>query len=139
MQGALDRIRLRAESALGKGVEPDQAALARGFVLGADDRIDPLTSEQFRRAGLSHLLAVSGQNVILLALLAGTALAVFGVGLRTRLLITVLLIAVYVPVAGGGPSIQRAGSWAPPRSWPPSQAGRRTGPIRRCSRPRRPC
>ena len=109
LQGALDRIRRRAESALGKGVEPDQAALARGFVLGADDRIDPLTSEQFRRAGLSHLLAVSGQNVILLALLAGTALAVFGVGLRTRLLITVVLIAVYVPVAGGGPSIQRAG------------------------------
>jgi competence protein ComEC len=109
LQGALDRIRLRAESPLGKGVQPDQAALARGFVLGADDRIDPLTSEQFRRAGLSHLLAVSGQNVILLALLAGTALALFGVGLRTRLLITVLLIAVYVPVAGGGPSIQRAG------------------------------
>ena len=47
--------------------------------------------------------------MILLALLAGTALAVFGVGLRTRLLITVVLIAVYVPVAGGGPSIQRAG------------------------------
>jgi competence protein ComEC len=109
LQGGLDRIRLRAESALGKGVGPDQAALARGFVLGADDRIDPLTSEQFRRAGLSHLLAVSGQNVILLALLAGTALAVFGVGLRARLLITIVLIAVYVPVAGGGPSIQRAG------------------------------
>lgn len=107
--GALDRIRGRAETALGDGLDSGQAALARGFVLGQDDRIEPLVREQFRRAGLSHLLAVSGQNVALLAILAGVALAVFGFGLRARLLATLLLIALYVPVAGAGPSIQRAG------------------------------
>ena len=86
-----------------------EAALARGFVLGQDDRIDPLVREQFRRAGLSHLLAVSGQNVVLLAILAGAGLALFGIGLRARLAATILIIALYVPVAGAGPSIQRAG------------------------------
>ncbi|GIK77172.1 MAG: membrane protein [Actinomycetes bacterium] len=107
--GALDRVRGRAEAALGRGLDAEGSALARGFVLGQDDRIAPAVREQFRRAGLSHLLAVSGQNVALLAVLAGVALAALGIGLRARLLAIVALIALYVPIAGAGPSIQRAG------------------------------
>jgi len=107
--GALDRIRGRAEAALGVGLDAGGSALARGFVLGQDDRIEPAVREQFRRSGLSHLLAVSGQNVALLAILAGVALAVLGIGLRARLLAIIALIALYVPIAGAGPSIQRAG------------------------------
>ena len=42
---------------------------------------------------------------MLLAILAGVVFAVFGAGLRMRLLLTVALIAAYVPVAGAGPSI----------------------------------
>ena len=44
-----------------------EAALARGFVLGEDDRIDRRTRDDFQRSNLTHLLAVSGENVILLA------------------------------------------------------------------------
>ena len=103
------QIRDRAEAALGRGMPPREAALARGFVLGEDEEVDPATTEDFRRAGLSHLLAVSGQNVALLALLAMPLLAALGMPLRTRLLWVLGLIAVYVPLAGAGPSIQRAG------------------------------
>ncbi len=110
LAGAIDGIRSRAETALGAGLDPEEEALARGFVLGQDDRIDPLVREQFRRAVLSHLLAVSGQNVVLLAILAGAGLALFGIELRARLAATILIIALYVPVAGAGPSIQRAGA-----------------------------
>lgn len=102
-------VRLRAERALGNSMPAREAALARGFVLGEDDRIDPATVEDFRRAGLSHLLAVSGQNVALLALLIMPLLAALGMPLRTRLVWIVAAIAVYVPLAGGGPSIVRAG------------------------------
>jgi competence protein ComEC len=102
-------IRERAEAGLGRGIPAREAELARGFVLGADEGIDGRTEEDFRRAGLSHLLAVSGQNVTLLALLAMPVLAAFGIPLRERLLWILGLIAVYVPLAGAGPSIQRAG------------------------------
>lgn len=102
-------IRARAEAALGRGMPAREAALARGFVLGEDEQIDAGTTEDFRRAGLSHLLAVSGQNVALLILLAMPVLAALGMPLRTRLLWVLGLIAVYVPLAGAGPSIQRAG------------------------------
>jgi len=103
-----DEIRARGEVALGRGMPPREAELARGFVLGEDDGIDPHTVEDFRRSGLSHLLAVSGQNVALLALLALPVLAALGMGLRQRLVWVLGLIAVYVPLAGSGPSIQRA-------------------------------
>jgi competence protein ComEC len=102
-------IRDRADAALGKGMPQREAALARGFVLGEDEEIDSVTREDFRRSGLSHLLAVSGQNVALLALLAMPVLAAFGLPLRARLVWVLGLIAVYVPLAGAGPSIQRAG------------------------------
>jgi competence protein ComEC len=104
-----DEIRARADAALGRGMPAREAALARGFVLGEDEQIDEGTTEDFRRAGLSHLLAVSGQNVALLVLLAMPVLAALGLPLRTRLLWVLGLIAVYVPLAGAGPSIQRAG------------------------------
>ena len=74
LAGRLDAIRERAEAALDAGMPAREAALAQGFVLGQDDRIDAETVEQFRRSGLSHLLAVSGQNVVLLTLLAAPVL-----------------------------------------------------------------
>ena len=107
--GHSGEIRARAAAGLGQGMPQREAALARGFVLGEDEGIDEGTKEDFRRSGLSHLLAVSGQNVTLLALLAMPLLGALGIPLRQRLLWVLGLIAVYVPVAGAGPSIQRAG------------------------------
>jgi competence protein ComEC len=102
-------IRARAEVALGRGMPAREAALARGFVVGEEEGLDSETREDFRHAGLSHLLAVSGQNVALLALLAMPVLAALGMPLRSRLVWVLGLIVVYVPLAGAGPSIQRAG------------------------------
>jgi competence protein ComEC len=107
--GKSGEIRQRGSAGLGQGMPAREAALARGFVLGEDDQIDGKTEEDFRRAGLSHLIAVSGQNVTLLALLAMPLLGALGIPLRERLVWVLALIAVYVPVAGAGPSIQRAG------------------------------
>jgi competence protein ComEC len=102
-------IRERAEAAMGRGMPEREAELVRGFVLGEDERIDDRTREDFRRSGLSHLLAVSGQNVALLALLALPLLATLGIPFRSRLVWLLGLIVVYVFLAGADPSIQRAG------------------------------
>ena len=109
LRGRLDDVRRRAEDALTRGTSATAAALLRGFVLGQDDEIPDVVTDQFRRSGLAHILAVSGQNVMLLVLLAAPILALAGVPHRARLLALATLIAVYVPVAGAGASIQRAG------------------------------
>src|SRR4051794_20460419 len=109
LTGLVDGARRRAERALEAGLAAPQAALARGMVLGQDDALDDRTRNDFRASGLSHLLAASGQNVALLALLATGGLALLGVGWRGRLAGALVLVALYVPLAGGGPSIERAG------------------------------
>nr|MBA2514133.1 ComEC/Rec2 family competence protein [Solirubrobacterales bacterium] len=109
LAGALDSTRRRAERALATGVPPSEAAMLRGMVLGQDEGIEEPVREEFRRSGLAHLLAASGQNVMLLVILAVAAATAVGAGLRARLAIALLLVVLYVPLAGGGPSIQRAG------------------------------
>jgi competence protein ComEC len=108
LAGVLDAMRLRAEEALGQGLEADEAALARGMVIGQDREIDELVRDDFRRSGLAHILAVSGQNVMLLGLLALPVLAALRLGPTARLAALLVLIGLYVPLAGAGPSLQRA-------------------------------
>ncbi len=107
--GALDRLRAGAERGVSAGLDPPRAALARGMVLGQDEALAEEAREAFRASGLAHLLAASGQNVMLLAALALPLLAAAGLGLRGRLVGALALIALYVPLAGAGASIQRAG------------------------------
>ena len=108
LAGALDTLRRRAERGVGAGMAPAEADLARGMVLGQDEAIGPAVLADFRAAGLGHLLAVSGQNVMLLAALALPLLAAAGLAPAGRIAVTIALIALYVPVAGAGPSLQRA-------------------------------
>jgi competence protein ComEC len=107
--GVLDGMRMRAQRAVAAGLPPPEAALARGMVLGQDEEIDETTRQDWRDSGLSHLLAVSGQNVMLLVALAMPFVALIRLGRLARGLALLALIALYVPLAGAGPSLQRAG------------------------------
>lgn len=106
--GALDRVRARTERALSAGLPTPQGALARGMVLGQDGALTDDVREDFRATGLAHLVAASGANVILLATLVLALGAAAGLGLTARLWLAIVLVAAYVPLAGAGPSIQRA-------------------------------
>jgi competence protein ComEC len=107
--GAIDAARRRAERGIAAGLSRPRAALARGMVLGQDEGVSESLREDFRRSGLAHIMAVSGQNVMLLCALALPFLMVSGAGPRVRAAAMLALIAVYVPLAGAGPSLQRAG------------------------------
>ena len=64
----------------------------------------------FQRSGLAHLLAVSRPERVLLGHARARRRAWSpGSALRARLAVALALVALYVPLAGGGPSIQRAG------------------------------
>src|SRR3954447_1132435 len=81
--GAVDSLRNRAEHGLAAGLPAGDGSLAMGMVLGEDQRIDSGVKDDFRRSGLAHLLAVSGQNVMLLGALVLPLFALAGVGPRT--------------------------------------------------------
>jgi competence protein ComEC len=107
--GVVDGVRRRAEHVLDGHLPATEAALLRGMVLGDDAALPEDLRDDFKAASLTHLTAASGQNIALLAALALGLCVVAGVGIRTRWTLVLVLIALYVPLAGGGPSIQRAG------------------------------
>ena len=99
-------MRSRAQRALTARLPQPEGALLRGMVLGDDAGLSVEERSRLRRAGLGHLVAASGANVALLAVLALAACALLGVGMRARLVAVAVLIALYVPLAGAGPSIR---------------------------------
>ncbi len=109
VKGMVDLIRRRAEAGVGAGLNPPLRTLALGMVLGQDEQIREPVRDDFKDSGLAHVLAVSGQNVTLLALLAWALLGLARVERRLRLIVVLALIALYVPVTGAGASILRAG------------------------------
>src|SRR4051812_4686410 len=109
LAGAVDRMRIHAERSVSAGLRHEEAGLLRGMVLGEDEQIAEGVRDDFRASGLAHLLAVSGQNVMLLAALAAPLLAAAGLSPRARACVLLALIGVYVLLAGAGPSLQRAG------------------------------
>jgi competence protein ComEC len=107
--GGGDRLRDRIEASVGRGTSGTRRALVLGVVLGEDEGLSDGVRNAFRAAGLSHLLAVSGQNVAFLVI------GVFGLGWLLRLSKTVCqvaalgVISAYVFAVGWQPSVVRAG------------------------------
>lgn len=106
--GAGDRVRGWLRRASAPGLTGERRALVEGVLLGDDNGLTPGLKNAFRRSGLYHLLAVSGQNVVLLAggvlglaLLLGVPRAWAHVG-------ALAAIAGYVLAVGPQPSVIRA-------------------------------
>lgn len=87
-------------------LDPRQAALVQGLTLGDTDSLDPATVERFRRAGLAHLLAVSGTNVAIV--LGAVAWAARRLPHRLRIVAGGVALSLFVVVVGPDPSVLRA-------------------------------
>jgi len=106
--GAGDRLRAWLRHAAVPGLRGERRALVDGIVLGDDSGLSPSLKTSFRRSGLYHLLAVSGQNVVLIA--AGMlALAVLlGLPRAAGHAGALAAIGAYVLAVGPQPSVIRA-------------------------------
>jgi competence protein ComEC len=85
------------------GLSPPTKEVLEGLVLGDKEGLEaayPL----FQKAGLAHLLAVSGLHV---GFLVGSALLLFPLG-RWRYLLALALLPLYLFLAGPSPSLVRA-------------------------------
>jgi competence protein ComEC len=107
--GFADRLRGRLRRSVAVGLSGERAAVVEGVVLGEDAGLSQGLRDRFRAAGLYHLLAVSGQNV---ALVAASAILLGWVAGIPRLLTelgALLAICGYVLAVGAQPSVVRAG------------------------------
>jgi competence protein ComEC len=103
-----DRLRRWLRRASAPGLTGERRALVEGVLLGDDGGLSDNLKQAFRRSGLYHLLAVSGQNVVLLA--GGVVALSRAVGIRRGWGEAGALAAIgaYVVAVGPQPSVIRA-------------------------------
>ncbi len=107
--GYADRVRAWLARSLAPGLGAERRAVLEGIVLGEDQGLSPGLQDAFRASGLYHLLAVSGQNVVFVAV--GVLGLAWLVGLPRWLgeLGALAGMASYVLAVGAQPSVIRAG------------------------------
>ena len=106
--GLGDRIRAWLRRASAPGLTGERGALVEGVLLGDDGGLSDNLKQAFRRSGLYHLLAVSGQNVVLLAGGVLAAAAALGAARATGHVAALAAIGAYVLAVGPQPSVIRA-------------------------------
>ena len=87
-------------------LDDDRHALFTGLSYGDDREQSPVVSDDFRAAGLTHLLAVSGQNVAFVLILARPLIERFDY--RGRWVLTLGVIGFFALVTRFEPSVLRA-------------------------------
>jgi competence protein ComEC len=107
--GLADRLRAELAGSIGIGLHGERRALVEGIVLGDDQGLSQNLRDRFRASGLYHLLAVSGENVALVAGFALTLAWLAGVPRWFGEIAALIAIGGYVLAVGAQPSVVRAG------------------------------
>ena len=107
--GVADGLRRHLRGTIRRGLRGERAAVVAGVVLGDENGLSDELRQRFRAAGLYHLLAVSGQNVALLAGSIVVAAWIVGIPRLLAQLGALAAIVGYVLAVGAQPSVVRAG------------------------------
>ena len=108
-RGTIGQMHRATDLALGHGLRPREASVVRGMVLGDPSRIPEELEAAFRRSGVMHVLAISGQHVAVLAAMIYFVLRRLAVPTLFRNSVVLGLAWLYIVVAGTPPSAIRAG------------------------------
>ncbi len=107
--GRVYSLRHRLADSLELSLPAPHAELAQALLLGLREQLPDSLVDDFRRTGVSHLLAISGLHVgVLLALSLGGSTALAGRRHRVYLLLPLALLWLYALVSGLPPSVVRA-------------------------------
>jgi competence protein ComEC len=94
----LEGWRRNAGEALTRVLPEPEAGLAAGILIGLRDRVDRQVAADFTTAGVSHVVAISGWNIAIVAAAVG---AMAGrLGRRRRAIFTTIAVVAYIVFAG---------------------------------------
>ena len=104
---AMAGLRRELGKALERSMPEPEAALAKGMLLGQRDGIPADVEQEFNDAGISHLIVISGANVMLVAgFVVGMSRS--AVGRRHAIVVAMLVVVAYAIFVGGSPPVLRA-------------------------------
>jgi competence protein ComEC len=103
----IERLRQSSGDALTRALPEPEAGLAAGILIGLRERVDRDLAAAFTTAGVSHVVAISGWNIAIVAAVMA-ALLRGRLGRRGRSAVTLAAIVAYTVAAGASPSVVRA-------------------------------
>jgi competence protein ComEC len=103
---SLQPARDAAGDALQVSLPEPEAGLAAGILVGLRERVDRALAADFATAGVSHVVAISGWNIAIVAGLVGALMR--GRSRRAVAIVVGGTIGAYVLAAGASPSVVRA-------------------------------
>lgn len=104
----LEDWRLYLSRRITNAVAGDAGLMLSAMLLGTRDSLPDTLTRDFGRAGVAHLLALSGLHVGILALLFDRLLCLIAIGRRWRAITTILFLGLYFAMTGGALSTLRA-------------------------------
>ncbi len=109
LAGLADRLRRHIGATMAPGLRGERRAVVAGIVLGEDQGLSKGLADAFRASGLYHLLAVSGQNVLIIVGGVVTLCLVLGVSRLVGEAVAIVAVLGYLAAVGWQPSVVRAG------------------------------
>ncbi|MGE3820897.1 MAG: ComEC/Rec2 family competence protein [Isosphaeraceae bacterium] len=104
----LGATRAWSQATLNRSLDPSSAALANALLLGRREGIAPEVNDAFARTGTTHLLAISGLHLQVLAVALGWTLRGLGLSRRATFGAVALATAGYAGLVGLMPSVVRS-------------------------------
>jgi competence protein ComEC len=101
------RVRRGLSEALGLALPEPQSSLAQGILLGQKSVLPADVAADLNATNTSHLVVVSGENVVLVSAFATGVLA-WLFGRRRALLLSIGVVLAYAALIGASPSVVRA-------------------------------
>ncbi|MBR4328579.1 MAG: ComEC/Rec2 family competence protein [Candidatus Riflebacteria bacterium] len=96
----------KIKSSLASVLKKEHSAIVTGFLLGDTSRITD--KRIFVETGISHILAVSGQHIMIIILFVASILHWFKIPPISRCVSIALILSFYAMVTVGSPSVWRA-------------------------------
>ncbi len=108
LMAAVEQLRWAVDRALSRAIPEPEAGLAAGILIGLRERVSRAVADEFTITGLTHVVAISGWNIALVAGIATGLLRATGLRRRARSLLVIAAIVAYTVLAGAEASVIRA-------------------------------
>lgn len=101
-------IRYRIVSVIDKSLPRQQAGLLNGMLIGYREGLSQEVTDAFSNAGLTHIMAVSGANVVFLIIPLAFLFKRLRFGNKISGLLTMAFLLIFIFITGFEPSVLRA-------------------------------
>lgn len=106
---AIFSFKAKLAGLIDSGLSEPEASLVRPIIFGGQKGLEPAIRDDFQKTGLTHIMAVSGFNISVLAVIVMAALLTIGLSRQRAFYIAAIFLAAYIILVGLPASATRAG------------------------------